>query len=635
MPRRNFLLALLGARLTFLIPDVGVLLLLGTLAFGMPIRGSLLLVLVIDVVGALAFAGIGLLIASRATSTETVSGLMNLVMLPMWLFSGVFFSAERFPDAAAAVHPDPAAHPVAQRAAGRDPRRDGLARRRPGLGDPRRLGRRHLPGRPADLPLDLSDRGRRRSGRRKTTATSGRPAAAAAASERRDVRPRRSVGRRRSPWPGSRRRGTPRPTAAGSPPASRGDGAGKASGRRAPARRRPAARAAGQASGPGRGEHRLPAADDVVAVIDRRRAGDRGAAAVQGSRAVVTRTSGAGGPFEPGAAPRSSACPSIGTTTLLDRASRSAISARSEPATAFGRGRQHRERARRPGRRRRAAGRAGSGPRRGRRTRRRTSTFGLPPISRLRAGCGASQRSTARGTPAGAAAMTGPGTPVGDGWPSIRTIERTSLVVPTRNTSSAADQLGQGHMGRGERDADLVAEPEDELPGRARAGYPCPSGVPSSRPPRTQRTEVCVASVTRPSSPTRTASKHPRGARPRWPGRWRSRFVDLHVAPLPAQVGMADRGHPVCAEPGGRSVVVGADHDQLGRRHGRVGKGVRPGRDAAGDVDVCRPLLDPARRDRPVHPGESGSRSTAGISISARLRRSRAMCSSSSQQRPW
>jgi ABC-2 type transport system permease protein len=100
MPRRDFLLALLGSRLTFLIPDLAVLLLLGTLAFGMPIRGSLLLVVVIDVVGALAFAGIGLLVASRAQTTETVSGLMNLVMIPMWLFSGVFFSSERFPDAA-------------------------------------------------------------------------------------------------------------------------------------------------------------------------------------------------------------------------------------------------------------------------------------------------------------------------------------------------------------------------------------------------------------------------------------------------------------------------------------------------------------------------------------------------------
>src|SRR5262249_25530975 len=99
MPRRDFLLALLGARLTFLIPDLAVLLLLGPQAFGMPLRGSLALVIVVDVLGALAFAGIGLLIASRATTTEAVSGLMNLVMLPMWLFSGVFFSADRFPDA--------------------------------------------------------------------------------------------------------------------------------------------------------------------------------------------------------------------------------------------------------------------------------------------------------------------------------------------------------------------------------------------------------------------------------------------------------------------------------------------------------------------------------------------------------
>jgi len=100
MPRRDFLLAILLARLTFLIPDVAVLLSLGVFVFGMPMQGSLLLVAVIEVVGALAFSGIGLLIASRTSTTETVSGLMNLVMLPMWIFSGLFFSAERFPESA-------------------------------------------------------------------------------------------------------------------------------------------------------------------------------------------------------------------------------------------------------------------------------------------------------------------------------------------------------------------------------------------------------------------------------------------------------------------------------------------------------------------------------------------------------
>ena len=36
---------------------------------------------------------------SRARTLEAVSGLMNLIMMPMWLCSGVFFSYERFPDA--------------------------------------------------------------------------------------------------------------------------------------------------------------------------------------------------------------------------------------------------------------------------------------------------------------------------------------------------------------------------------------------------------------------------------------------------------------------------------------------------------------------------------------------------------
>jgi ABC-type polysaccharide/polyol phosphate export permease len=36
---------------------------------------------------------------SRARTFEAISGLMNLAMLPMWVFSGVFFSAANFPDA--------------------------------------------------------------------------------------------------------------------------------------------------------------------------------------------------------------------------------------------------------------------------------------------------------------------------------------------------------------------------------------------------------------------------------------------------------------------------------------------------------------------------------------------------------
>jgi len=51
------------------------------------------------VLGSLAFSALGLLVASRAQTIEAVSGLMNTVMMPMWIVSGVFFSAQRFPGA--------------------------------------------------------------------------------------------------------------------------------------------------------------------------------------------------------------------------------------------------------------------------------------------------------------------------------------------------------------------------------------------------------------------------------------------------------------------------------------------------------------------------------------------------------
>jgi ABC transporter DrrB family efflux protein len=100
MRRDDFLLSILAARLVFMVPDMLLLLLVGHFLFGVPINGSLATLLLVIVVGAAAFAGIGLLVACRASKTETISGLMNLVMLPMWLLSGTFFSSKRFPEAA-------------------------------------------------------------------------------------------------------------------------------------------------------------------------------------------------------------------------------------------------------------------------------------------------------------------------------------------------------------------------------------------------------------------------------------------------------------------------------------------------------------------------------------------------------
>ncbi|MBV9183054.1 MAG: ABC transporter permease [Acidobacteria bacterium] len=97
MRRGDFLLALASSRLILMVIEVGLLLGFGVLMFRMRVLGSLLSVLLIGAIGAIAFGGLGLLTASRAQKIESVSGLINLIMMPMWIFSGVFFSYQRFP----------------------------------------------------------------------------------------------------------------------------------------------------------------------------------------------------------------------------------------------------------------------------------------------------------------------------------------------------------------------------------------------------------------------------------------------------------------------------------------------------------------------------------------------------------
>jgi ABC-type multidrug transport system permease subunit len=100
MRRSDFLMGILLSRLVFMVPEVLLLLVFAWLAFGVVIRGSLLLLAGLILLGAFTFSGLGLLVASRAKTLEAVSGWMNLVMLPMWVLSGIFFSSDRFPQAA-------------------------------------------------------------------------------------------------------------------------------------------------------------------------------------------------------------------------------------------------------------------------------------------------------------------------------------------------------------------------------------------------------------------------------------------------------------------------------------------------------------------------------------------------------
>jgi ABC-2 type transport system permease protein len=97
MPRWQYLASYLLSRLSMLVIEVIGFLGFARLVFGVPFRGSLWQLGLLCVLTSMAFSALGLLVASRAKTMEAASGLMNLVMLPMWILSGVFFSAARFP----------------------------------------------------------------------------------------------------------------------------------------------------------------------------------------------------------------------------------------------------------------------------------------------------------------------------------------------------------------------------------------------------------------------------------------------------------------------------------------------------------------------------------------------------------
>lgn len=99
MSRAEYLASFILSRFGWLVLEVAVLVGFAVVAFGVPLRGSLGTLALVCALSALAFGGLGLLVSARPRTIEAASGLMNLVMVPMWVFSGVFFSSTRFPEA--------------------------------------------------------------------------------------------------------------------------------------------------------------------------------------------------------------------------------------------------------------------------------------------------------------------------------------------------------------------------------------------------------------------------------------------------------------------------------------------------------------------------------------------------------
>ncbi len=98
MNRAHFLGAQIAGRLIFLPIEAGILVLFASFAFGVPMAGPWWLLALVTLLGAVMGASLSLLLASRARSFEAVSGMINVVTLPMWIFSGIFFSSANFPD---------------------------------------------------------------------------------------------------------------------------------------------------------------------------------------------------------------------------------------------------------------------------------------------------------------------------------------------------------------------------------------------------------------------------------------------------------------------------------------------------------------------------------------------------------
>jgi len=98
MSRLDYLLSYLVWRVILLPVEVVIPIAFGAIAFGVPVRGSWLWIGAVSLLGSMMFSAIGIFLGSRARTIEAISGLINIVIMPMWVVSGVFFSAQRFPD---------------------------------------------------------------------------------------------------------------------------------------------------------------------------------------------------------------------------------------------------------------------------------------------------------------------------------------------------------------------------------------------------------------------------------------------------------------------------------------------------------------------------------------------------------
>lgn len=99
MRKSHFLLALIFVRISMNIIEALLLFFFAWLVFGISVQGSIPALAVVFLSGNIAFGGLAIFVSSRTANTEVGNGLINAVVLPMTVLSGIFFSYYNFPEA--------------------------------------------------------------------------------------------------------------------------------------------------------------------------------------------------------------------------------------------------------------------------------------------------------------------------------------------------------------------------------------------------------------------------------------------------------------------------------------------------------------------------------------------------------
>lgn len=98
MKKSHFLIALITVRITMNFIEALALILFALITFHMTIQGSISALVLLFIAGNIAFAGIAVFVSSHTSNTEVGNGLINAVVMPMMVLSGIFFSYQNFPE---------------------------------------------------------------------------------------------------------------------------------------------------------------------------------------------------------------------------------------------------------------------------------------------------------------------------------------------------------------------------------------------------------------------------------------------------------------------------------------------------------------------------------------------------------